>query len=116
MAVGRKHDPIKVALILTTICIYIVVLVMNQLSSRKSKNHILVNNVYFKTAVYLKLELTKNKKVLFPTDVGSISRLFPLDITPIGLVFPIIWSTIYLWQVQILTLINYIYIFYCISI
>ncbi|CAF1065603.1 unnamed protein product, partial [Brachionus calyciflorus] len=66
-----KHNAKNLLLLFTTLLTYSIVIVLNQLASRK---------------------------ILFPSDVGSISRQFPLDITPAPIVFPIIWSTIYIWQ------------------
>ena len=94
MAARSKHDPFKVGLIVATIGVYALVLVMNQLASRKSKR-----SGKFLTESANRINASP-PQVLFPNDVGEVSRLYPLDITPAPIVFPIIWSIIYFWQVR----------------
>jgi len=97
MVEAYRHDKARISLVIIAITLYAIVIILNQLSSRGSNI-----SIFHSKFIYLEKNnyLLFFDLVLFPTQVGNVSRIFRNDITPASFVFPIIWTTIFIWQVN----------------
>lgn len=99
-AFGKVHEWKRVALILSTIVMFVITCGFNALSSlafspNASKCVFICNLKFILLLSFLKFYYLIE---LFPAPTGNISDKFYIEITPAGWVFSI-WGFIYTWQV-----------------